>query len=90
MPESATERLFALAKESAFELGLPPLGGVPVGGGSDASFVAPLGVPVLDGLGGVGGGGHQDDEWVAVGRMPERAALLASLIERIMCSPTQR
>ena len=54
-----------------------------MGGGSDASFVAPLGVPVLDGLGGVGGGGHQADEWLMVDSMPERAALVAGLIDRI-------
>jgi len=38
--------------------------------------------PVLDGLGGVDGGDHQDDEYLAADRMAERAALLASLVGR--------
>jgi len=87
MPESATRSVFEMAREVAAELGLPPLGGTAVGGGSDASFIAPLGIPVLDGLGAVGGGGHQPDEWASVAHMPERAALLTALIDRILTRP---
>ncbi len=83
MPPSATAQLLGVAQAAAADLGLPPLEGAPVGGGSDASFIAGLGVPVLDGLGGVGGGGHQDDEWLAVDRLAERTALLTRLIERL-------
>ena len=50
------------------------------GGGSDGNFTAALGVPTLDGLGGVGGGAHSPGEFVVIRRMPERAALLASLL----------
>lgn len=50
------------------------------GGGSDGNFTAALGVPTLDGLGGVGGGAHSPGEFVVVRRMPERAALLAGLL----------
>ncbi|MFQ5695221.1 MAG: M20/M25/M40 family metallo-hydrolase, partial [Terriglobia bacterium] len=50
------------------------------GGGSDGSFTSALGVPTLDGLGGVGGGAHTAEEFVFVGKMPERACLLASLL----------
>jgi glutamate carboxypeptidase len=83
MPVAAAAALFGAARDAAAELGLAEPGGLPVGGGSDASFAAALGVPVLDGLGGVGGGGHQDDEWLLVDAMPERAALTASLADRI-------
>jgi glutamate carboxypeptidase len=50
------------------------------GGGSDANFVAQLGVPVLDGLGAIGRGAHTSDEQVEIGSLTERMALLAALI----------
>ena len=50
------------------------------GGGSDANFISPLGVPVLDGLGVCGDGAHSEREHVLVASLPERAALLAALI----------
>lgn len=50
------------------------------GGGSDANFVAPLGIPVLDGLGAIGEGYHSEREYIFADSLPERARLLASLI----------
>jgi glutamate carboxypeptidase len=50
------------------------------GGGSDANFVAPLGIPVLDGLGAVGEGAHSDSEYVLTESLAERAALQAALL----------
>ena len=50
------------------------------GGGSDANFVARLGVPVLDGLGALGRGAHTQDELVELETLAERTALLAALI----------
>src|SRR5512133_3777928 len=50
------------------------------GGGSDANFVAPLGIPVLDGLGGVGDGAHSEREYVQIDSLAERSALLAALL----------
>lgn len=50
------------------------------GGGSDANFVAPLGVPVLDGLGAVGAGAHTEQEHIRTESLPERTALLAALL----------
>jgi len=50
------------------------------GGGSDANFVAPLGVPVLDGLGAVGDGAHSEREYVLLQSLPQRAALLCALL----------
>ena len=50
------------------------------GGGSDANFVAALGIPVLDGLGPLGNGAHSDHEFVTVSSLAERAALLAALL----------
>ena len=50
------------------------------GGGSDANFVAALGIPVLDGLGPVGDGAHSTDEYVEIESLAPRAALLAALL----------
>ena len=50
------------------------------GGGSDANFVAPLGIPVLDGLGAIGEGYHSEREFIFADSLEERARLLAALI----------
>lgn len=50
------------------------------GGGSDANFVAPLGIPVLDGLGAIGEGYHSEREFIFADSLQERAKLLAALI----------
>jgi len=52
-----------------------------VGGGSDGNFTAGLGIPTLDGLGGVGEGAHAVHESIVLAELPKRAALLAGLIE---------
>ena len=70
---------FAHAKAVAGRLGLPLSEGG-TGGGSDANFVAPLGVPVLDGLGAPGNGAHSEREHVLIAQLPERTALLAALL----------
>lgn len=54
-----------------------------VGGGSDGNFTASLGVPTLDGLGGVGEGAHAAHESITISELPRRAALLAELIEAV-------
>ncbi len=70
--------LFALAREAATALGLS-LKGATTGGGSDGNFIAALGVPVLDGLGAVGGAYHSPDEYLELDTLPQRAALVALL-----------
>ena len=42
-----------------------------------------LGVPTLDGLGAVGEGAHSPGENIVIGRLSERAALLAGLLAAI-------
>ncbi|MFK8023120.1 MAG: M20 family metallopeptidase [Ilumatobacter sp.] len=79
MPESASAELFPLAERVA-----PGIVGMAVGGGSDGNFTAAIGVPTLDGLGAVGGGAHAETEHVVVATMPERAALVANLVEAIV------
>jgi glutamate carboxypeptidase len=50
------------------------------GGASDANFVTPLGIPVLDGLGAVGDGGHSEREFILKDSLAERAGLLTTLL----------
>ena len=79
MERHASAALFEKAKEFARGIGLN-LKDSFVGGGSDGNFTAALGVPTLDGLGGVGEGAHSPGEYVFVKSLPERAALLAALL----------
>ncbi|MBC6467386.1 M20 family metallopeptidase [Actinomadura alba] len=79
--------LLRLTTLVAADIGVPPPAGASVSGASDANFTGALGVPTLDGLGAVGGGAHARTEYVEVARMPERTALLAALIDRIVSGP---
>ena len=74
--------LFKKASEIAKQLGWK-LGEAAVGGGSDGNFTAGLGIPTLDGLGGVGDGAHAPHEFIVVSELPRRAALVAALIEAV-------
>jgi glutamate carboxypeptidase len=74
-----SKELFARADRIARQMGLK-IGQSSVGGGSDGSFTAAIGVPTLDGMGGVGGGAHSPGEFVLLRSLPERAALLAALL----------
>lgn len=74
--------LYARTKTLAKEMGLA-LGEASVGGGSDGSFTAALGVPTLDGLGAVGEGAHGLNENIVIRALPERAALVAGLLANI-------
>lgn len=82
MPASCSESLMAIAKEVA-----PWAEGTSVGGGSDGNFTGAAGVPTLDGLGAVGGGAHADHEWVVIDTMPDRARLVASIIDKLGARP---
>ncbi len=52
-----------------------------VGGGSDGNFTAALGVPTLDGMGGIGQGAHALHEHIVISELPRRALLLSAMIE---------
>jgi len=74
--------LYATAVKIAVDLGFK-LGEAAVGGGSDGNFTAGMGIPTLDGLGGVGDGAHAIHEHILISELPRRAALLAGLIESV-------
>jgi glutamate carboxypeptidase len=75
--------LLAVLADAAAGLGLPAPDGVGSGGGSDGNLTAAVGIPTLDGLGAVGAHPHGRDEHVDVNAMPDRAALLAALLNRL-------
>jgi len=77
-----TVRLFRLAQEQARKLGLS-VDEASTGGGSDGNFTSALGLPTLDGLGGVGEGAHATHESIVLEELPRRTALLAGLIASI-------
>jgi len=70
---------FARAREIAAQIGLSLSEGT-AGGASDANFLAPQNLPLLDGLGAVGDQAHSEREFVLRSSLPERAALLAALL----------
>lgn len=67
------------AQELASLLGIQLAEGA-AGGTSDANLIAPLGIPVLDGLGPEGDGAHALHEHVLVDSLVERTALIALLL----------
>lgn len=75
----AIQSTYGRAAELARSLGFS-VGEGGTGGGSDANFVAPLGVPVLDGLGAVGRGAHSPEEQIRINSLAPRAALISALI----------
>lgn len=75
--------LYAHAQAAAAALGQTVAEGG-TGGGSDGNFTAALGVPTLDGLGGVGDGAHALHEHVELDCLMPRTVLLAALIARLL------
>lgn len=51
------------------------------GGGSDANFVAPLGIPVMDGLGAIGEGYHSEREYIFADSLEQRVKLLSAILQ---------
>ena len=76
---AGTGELVERARAVGVKLGFD-VGETATGGGSDGNFCAALGVPVLDGLGPVGGGAHAETEHVLLADLPPRAALVAALL----------
>jgi glutamate carboxypeptidase len=76
------ETLFREAQFLAQQIDIP-LEESATGGTSDGNFTAALGVPTLDGLGGVGEGAHASNESILEDRIADRVALLAGLIEAV-------
>jgi glutamate carboxypeptidase len=72
-------QLFRTAQRLAREMGVAIEESM-TGGGSDGNLTAALGIPTLDGLGGVGEGAHAINESILIDRVADRTALLAKLL----------
>lgn len=79
-PTPEMERLLTVVAEIGSELG-QEISHRPVGGASDGNFIAALGLPVIDGLGGIGAGPHARHEHVLVSGFARQTALMAGLVE---------
>jgi len=81
-PMPATDLImgaFEKAKKIAAQMNLTfNAGGT--GGGSDGNFVAPLGIPLLDGLGPIGENYHSEKEYLFTDSLFERTHLMALLL----------
>ena len=71
---------FEKARSIAAQVGMELKAGG-TGGASDANFIAPLGIPVLDGLGAVGEGYHSEREYIFADSLAERTKLVAALLQ---------
>jgi len=84
MPKTAAtgwlvEQIQAIARELGFSVNDAATGGV-----SDANMMAGTGVPVIDGLGPVGGLDHSPDEYIDADSIVPRTTLLAELLCRVL------
>lgn len=80
-PEAA--KLFDVVKAAGADLGLA-IGWRDTGGVCDGNNIAACGVPVVDTMGVRGGAIHSSDEFLITESLPERAALSALAIARIV------
>ncbi len=79
--DSTMKATFERARSIASQIGMDLRAGG-TGGASDGNFVAPLGIPVLDGLGAVGEGYHSEREYIFADSLAERTKLVAALLRR--------
>src|ERR1700731_1501661 len=78
-PNAGTMALYEKARELAKQIGMElPHGSA--GGGSDANFTGPMGIPTLDGLGPRGADPHTLNEHIVVESLAERGRLMAGLL----------
>jgi len=75
-------QIAAVAKQAANDLGFST-NDAHTGGMSYANYLAELGLPVIDGLGPVGGNDHSPGEYISVASIVPRTALLALLMTRL-------
>jgi glutamate carboxypeptidase len=82
MPFDATmNATFEKARSIAAGIGIDLTAGG-TGGVSDANFVAPFGIPVLDGMGAVGEGYHSEREYIFANCLEGKKRLLVELIRK--------
>lgn len=77
-----TIELLDTIKEVGKEIGLV-ITDISTGGGSDASFTSAMGIATIDGLGPKGGNQHNEQEYLEIETLVERAELLAEIVKRL-------
>lgn len=70
---------FEKAKSIAAKMGVELKAGG-TGGASDGNFIAPLGIPLLDGMGAVGEGYHSEREFIFADSLEQKANLIAEFL----------
>jgi glutamate carboxypeptidase len=83
---AAVASLVAEAQAIARELGFE-VGETATGGAGDANTTAAAGLATIDGMAPVGGEAHGPDEWLDLGSVVPRTALLAGLLARLGSRP---
>ncbi|AKK03700.1 M20 family metallopeptidase [Corynebacterium epidermidicanis] len=78
----ASQQLYALVARTATEMGRE-IDHVSVGGASDANYIAPLGIPVVCGIGANGAGAHARHEFVYPAEIPFFTALVANSVAQL-------
>ncbi len=81
--DPGAERLFGLVKQAGADLDIP-IAWKATGGVCDGNNIAACGVPVVDTMGARGGAIHSAEEFLIPESLPERAALSALTILRII------
>jgi len=79
----ASKELYELARQAAEANGLELVGRTH-GGGSDGSYVAYVGTPVVDGMGSEGEFSHTVEEYVRVDTLMQRLQTCIDLIASLM------
>ena len=77
--DDTMQNTFRWAQMVAASLGMELKAGG-TGGASDANFVSPLGIPVLDGLGAIGENYHSDREYIFAGSLAQRVKLISAML----------
>ncbi|MFV8380643.1 M20 family metallopeptidase [Corynebacterium hindlerae] len=78
----ASQDLYRELETTALEMG-KSLEHTAVGGASDANFIAPLGIPVICGIGADGAGAHARHEFIYPDSIPFFIALVAGTVSRL-------
>lgn len=81
--DPGAERLFGLVKQAGADLDIP-VAWKATGGVCDGNNIAACGVPVVDTMGARGGAIHSQEEFLIPDSLPERAALSALTVLRII------
>ncbi|MFN4096464.1 MAG: hydrolase [Sphingomonas sp.] len=81
--DPGAQRLFGLVKQAGADLDIP-VAWKATGGVCDGNNIAACGVPVVDTMGARGGAIHSQEEFLIPDSLPERAALSALTILRII------